>query len=202
MSAVASLALTWETPPSWAPAVSAHPVDLLSDHAHCELKAAASAMTLLKRSPDKRGMALRLAPLVREETEHLHRVLRELDARGSGLGDDLPSPYASGLLSFARRTCAHDGAFLDSLLVSALIEARSHERMALLAGCEELAELSTLYRSLCEAEARHGALFAELALEHHDESAVRTRWEALAGFEGELLAGLPFAPRMHSGPPR
>jgi len=196
-----SYELDWATPPGWADAVARQPLALLSDHAHCELKAAASAMTLIKRSSDRPGLALRLMPLVREETEHLQRVLRELDARGAGLGEDLPSPYARGLLSAARRGGPPDVVFLDSLLVSALIELRSHERMAALADCEALASLAPLYRSLCEAEARHGSLFLQLARESTDERCVAARWDELAALEGRLIAGLPFAPRMHSGPP-
>ena len=102
-------------------AVAAEPVALLSDHAHCELKAAANAMTMLKRNPDRPGLALRLAPLIKEETDHLHRVLRELEARGEGLRHDLANPYAEGLHRFARDTAAPGRGRLDVLLVSALI---------------------------------------------------------------------------------
>lgn len=189
------------TPPSWAPAVAQQPLELLSDHAQCELKAASSAITLLKRNPDRPGLALRLVPLVREEAEHLHRVLRELDARGVTLGRDQNSPYAEGLLAHSLASRRHGQGFLDALLVSALIEARSHERMAALARCEVLADLHPLYQNLCEAEARHGQMFLELALQFHAPATVQQRFDELARFEADLIGGLPFAPRMHSGPP-
>ncbi|MCB9898802.1 MAG: hypothetical protein H6825_12425 [Planctomycetes bacterium] len=138
-------------------------------------------------------------PLVREETEHLHRVLRELDARGGGIGFDLPNPYASGLLSHARSSGRDGRGYLDALLVSALIEMRSHERFVRLRACAATRPLHRLYDALGEAEARHGTLFLALALEAHDEGSVRERFDELARVESALLDGLDPGPRVHSG---
>ena len=189
------------TPPSWAEVAARDVVALLSDHAHCELKAAANAMTMLKRNPDRPGFALRLMPLIREEVDHLHRVLRELAARGAELGQDRPNPWAEGLHRFARdsRPAAPRAGFLDTVLVSALIELRSHERFERLLECPALAELHPLYGGLCEAEARHGGLFVEIALELADEALVRGRFEQLAAEEARLLETLPGGSRVHSG---
>lgn len=195
----ATFALAAVTPHGWAETAAVDPLALLSDHAHCELKAAASAMTLLKRNPRRPGLALRLVPLIREEHEHLQRVLRELDGRGSQLDYDLPNPYAAGLQAAARSSSREGHAYLDTLLVSALIEKRSHERFECLERCPALAELRPLYAALREAEARHGELFTRLALEAHDEAEVRARFEQLAGMEAGLLAELDPGPRVHSG---
>ena len=192
-------ALAAPTPAAWADAAARDPLALLSDHAHCELKAAANAMTLLKRNPTRPGLALRLMPLVREETEHLHRVLRELDQRGSHLDHDTPNPYASRLQGTARTTSRHGQAYLDALLVSALIELRSHERFECLAACPALADLHPLYAALREAEARHGELFTRLALEAHDEELVEARFAELAQVESTVLAELAPGSRVHSG---
>ncbi len=201
-SADADLVLASETPASWAEAVAADVPALLSDHAHLELKAAASAMTLLKRHPQRPGFARRLAPLIREETEHLQRVLRELDVRGAMLRPDAPSPYAAGLLAAAGAPRRRAGGLLDSLLVSALIEQRSHERFERLRACPALSELAPLYGSLAESEQRHGRLFLELAAEVAPRPDVERRWRELADAEARLIAGLPFDFRIHSGPPR
>lgn len=187
------------TPPAWAVAAARDPSALLADHAHCELKAAANAMTLLKRNPDRPGLALRLAPLIKEETDHLHRVLRALDERGAGLAHDAPSPYAEGLHRSARASAPPGTGLLDVLVVSALIEARSHERFLCLLACPELADLHPLYAGLAEAERRHGGLFAGLAAEVGGADRAAARLDALAEVEAGLLGSLPFAPRVHSG---
>jgi tRNA-(ms[2]io[6]A)-hydroxylase len=198
----ADFALASTTPEWWASAAAQDPLALLSDHAHCELKAAANAMTMLKRNPDRAGWPLQLSTLAREEMEHLQRVLRELEARGVGLSQDQPSPYATGLNRFARlsrRGSAGGSGFLDVVLVSALIEMRSHERLLCLARCETLAELAPLYLALCEAEQRHGQLFLRLAMESSPTSVIRTRFDQLAAHEAELLEQLRVGPRVHSG---
>ena len=194
-----SFPLAGATPARWAEAAAAEPLALLSDHAHCELKAAASAMALMKRNPDRPGLALRLAPLIREETEHLHRVLRELDARGATLGRDADNPYPTGLLAEAKRTRRPGEGHLDHLLVSALIEKRSHERFERLQACQALADLAPLYAALGEAEARHGCLFTDLAEEAFPAARVAARYAELAAFEATHIAGLPPGPRVHSG---
>jgi tRNA-(ms[2]io[6]A)-hydroxylase len=193
------LHLASATPASWAEAVAHDVPALLSDHAHLELKAAASGMTLLKRHP---RFARRLAPLIREEADHLQRVLRELEQRGAALQPDSPSPYAAGLLAAAGAPRRRADGLLDSLLVSALIEQRSQERFERLMRCESLSELRPLYRTLAEAEERHGVLFLELAAEVAPPATVAIRWRVLAEAEARLIAGLPFAVRIHSGPPR
>lgn len=191
--------LAASTPDAWAEVALGDVPALLSDHAHCELKAAASAMTLLKRNPRRPLLAARLLPLVREEAEHCQRVLRELSARDASLDYDLPSPYTAGLLSAARSRSGAGGAYLDALLASALIEMRSHERFERLAQCPSAGTLRGCYDALAEAEARHGALFLELAHEAHAEVTVRTRFDELARIESDVLAALPPGPRIHSG---
>lgn len=191
-----------ETPASWAPAAAEDLISLLSDHAHCELKAGANAMTMLKRNPDRPGLALRLAPLIKEECDHLHRVLRELDARGAILGQDTPNPWAAGLHAAARRLppvrLRHAG-FLDIALISALIEMRSHERFERLSECEALRGLRPFYRNLCEAEERHAGLFLDLAREVFPEELVDERFRCLVKAEAGLMQQLEPGPRIHSG---
>lgn len=200
--AAQDFALAGATPPAWAEAVAADPAALLSDHAHLELKAAASALALLRRHGRRAELAARLVPLVREELEHLQRVLAELRGRGLEWAPDRGSPYTEGLLAAAGRPRRRGDGYLDSLLVAALIELRSHERFRCLLACDALAELRPLYSALAEAEARHGELFIELALAAAPRAAVVARWAELAAAEGALLERLPCEPRLHSGPPR
>jgi len=189
------------TPPSWAPSAVGDLRALLSDHAHCELKAAASAMTLLRHHGAQAGLSLRITPLVREELDHFQRVLRELATRGWGLLPDRPSPYTRGLLAAAGKPRRRADGQLDALLVAALVELRSHERFLRLLECDGAATLHELIAPLCEAEARHGELFLDLASEVAPEATVRERFAQLAVAEAEVLRCAPGGPRVHSGPP-
>ncbi len=89
---------------------------------------------------------------------------------------------------------------LDELLVCGVIEARSCERMGLLADAfdQPAPELSVLYRELVAAEGRHRDLYLELALELFAEPDVRARWEEIAAHEAIVLQGIPRSPRLHS----
>lgn len=199
--ATKGFALASRTPAGWAPAAASDLPALLSDHAHCELKAAASGMALLRRHGGQAGLVARLAPLVREEFDHFQRVLRELATRGWELQPDRPSPYSRALLAAAGAPRRRSGGIVDALLVAALIEMRSHERFARLLECEAAAPVHALLAPLAEAEERHGELFLELALEAAPEEEVRARFAALAQAEASALAGAPSGPRVHSGPP-
>jgi len=196
-----AFALAGATPASWADAVANDIPALLSDHAHLELKAAASALALLRRHGRRPGLAARLVPLIREELEHAQRVLAELARRGQAWAPDRGSPYAAGLLAAAGKPRRRLDGYVDTLLVAALIERRSHERFLALLACPPLSGLRPLYRALSDAEARHGELFVGLALEAAPRPQVERRWRRLAAAEAALIAGLPCEPRIHSGPP-
>jgi len=197
----AGFTLASRTPAGWARAVAQDVPALLSDHAHCELKAAASAMTLLRNHGQRPDLCDLLGPLLREEAEHGQRVLRELTSRGHGLLPDRPNPYMDGLISAAGHPRRREDGLLDSLLVAALIEMRSHERFERLAECEALADLRPLYASLAEAEARHGELFLQLAAEAAPTPGLAARFAELAETEAALIERVPFGFRVHSGMP-
>jgi tRNA-(ms[2]io[6]A)-hydroxylase len=136
---------------------------------------------------------------VRDEAQHLGRVIQELEARGGQWSKAHRNAYAQELRNAVRTGDGPDET-VDRLLVSALIEARSHDRFEALA---EVADdgLGDLYRGLMHAEAGHFLVFVELALEVRKESAVRARWDELKKREAEVLAGQAPGPRIHSGEP-
>lgn len=185
------------TATEWVRRVEARPLELLSDHAHCELRAAASAQALLARHTDKPRLMQALCEVAREELAHFAQVVGLLDARGGVLAPALANPYVEGLL--ACRSHHAPELLLDRLLVSALIEARSLERFVLLAENLADAELAAFYRALVPSEAGHRALFVELAREHYPTERVLERLAELCAAETRLLESLPFEPRMHSG---
>jgi tRNA 2-(methylsulfanyl)-N6-isopentenyladenosine37 hydroxylase len=166
---------------------------VLLDHAHCEKKAAATAMALVSDYPERNELVRRLARLAREELRHFTQVHRIVVARGLTLARDRGDPYAKELVRLVRH--APDERRTDRLLVASLIEARSAERLQLLAEALGDAELRVFYAGLAEAEAGHHRLFSELA-RRYDPSAPE-RLAVLAEAEAEIVAKLPLAPRIH-----
>ena len=119
------------TPRAWVEDALAHWPQLLLDHANCEKKAASTALALMFAYAEDRALALALSRLAREELRHFERVLRVMDALGVPCARQRPGRYAQALRGALRS--AEPGRKLDLLLMSALIEARSAERFALLA---------------------------------------------------------------------
>ncbi len=60
----------------------------LVDHAACERKASATALTFVSHYPDRPELVSAMIQLAREELDHFHRVYQELAARGLQLGAD------------------------------------------------------------------------------------------------------------------
>jgi tRNA-(ms[2]io[6]A)-hydroxylase len=89
------------------------------------------------------------------------------------------------------------GRLTDRLLVGALIEARSCERLGLLGEALPAGRLQELYRRLAVAEGGHERLFLDLARAHGGADEAERRLERLAAFEADLVAHLPVEPRIH-----
>ena len=184
---------------SWLEQAIACPEEVLIDHAHCERKAAGAALQLMFRYPSSETLAEALSPLAQEELEHFDRVLALLQRRGIALRP-LPAPaYGSRLAAEIRRQ--EPLRQLDSFLVAGLIEARSHERMALLAEHSPDGELRQLYGELLASEARHFGLYWVLCERRWSREVIIPRLQELAAIEVEALSGQLERPedvRMHS----
>lgn len=179
--------------PAWVAAAVADPEPVLIDHAHCEKKAANTAIRHMGQFADWPRLAERMSRLAREELVHFEQVLGELRRRGIVFRNQPGSGYAAALFAAARGT-------VDTMLCCALIEARSHERLGLLAAAWPDRELRALYAELCAAEERHGELYLALAGEAAGSgSAVEARLAELTVHEAAVLVrpGLPV--RVHSG---
>ena len=183
------------TDPRWLPLALARFDEVLLDHAHCEQKAAASAMALVAAYPERSTLVRRCTRLAIEELRHFHLVHERIVARGLTLDRDRGDPYARRLLALARTGA--EGRLVDRLLAAALIEARSHERLALLAAGLPDPGLAAFYRSLAGAEAGHHRLFVELAEEVAGPDRTARRLAELAEAEAAIVADLPLEPRVH-----
>ena len=183
----------------WVEQAIARPMEVLIDHAHCERKAAGAAVQLMFRYLCEPGLGEALSPLAREELEHFERVLKLLKDRGRYL-EPLRSPgYGAWLAKQVRR--AEPERMLDSFLVAGLIEARSHERMALLAEHSPDPDLRLLYGDLLKSEARHFGLYWVLSADRYPRNEIVLRLQELAAAEVDALRGelsAPEAVRMHS----
>jgi tRNA 2-(methylsulfanyl)-N6-isopentenyladenosine37 hydroxylase len=137
-----------------------------------------------------------LTTVAQEELQHFELVNQWLERRGIPLGPLAAPPYGAGLNARIRRQ--EPERLLDTLLVSGLIEARSHERLGLLGQhCPE-PELAQFYRGLMASEARHYGIYWLLATHYFDPDEVQQRLLTLAAVESELLATLHPEPRIHS----
>ena len=189
------------TPASWGEAQRGCFDELLLEQAHLEKKAAAGAVAFLFRLPVEPRLHRQLSALAREELVHFERALKLLQERGVAFEAQTSSGYAERLKKAIRRE--HRDRLVDELLVAAVIEARSHERMTLLAEVarDGSPELARFYEDLCPAEERHERLYLDLATLVLDVVSVRERYHQLLQHEARVLRELPFSPRLHSGLP-
>ena len=190
--------LAWATPPEWVAAVATDTLSLLSDHAHCELKAASSAQALIAKNTQRPELIAELLSIAQEELEHFGRVVRLIESRGGKLAPVSGNRYAGELLR--RGALGESPHLLDRLIVAALIEARSLERFRLLADHLPDPELRALYSELLNSEASHRAFFLDAAQSYHPKQ-FDSELERFAELEAEVISALPFAHLVHSGPP-
>jgi len=186
------------THPRWFAASTADLHGLLSDHLHCERKAAENALSLVRRYPHRGDSVAQLTRLAHEETSHVVQVAALLARRGWSPRADTPNYYARQLLAQVRGR--EPERLLDALLVAAFIESRSHERLALLAAGFARAgeaELAAFYQALSVAEERHSQIFIELAAPLVPDGVMRARLDELAEQEATIVGALPHAPRVH-----
>lgn len=190
------LRLVSSTPASWVTRIEANLSDFLLDHAHCEKKAASTALSLIFRYPEHTALIRPLTEVAREELEHFERLLDLIEGRGEQFKRLSPSPYAGRLLS--KNRAGEIEKLVDTLLCCALIEARSCERMTLLSEHLSSPELRAFYRELSESEARHFSLYVGLARSVAASDDVSERLDELSKWESEVILSAPAVPRMHN----
>jgi tRNA-(ms[2]io[6]A)-hydroxylase len=196
---VTTLPLHSRTPVEWGQRVLADPLSLLADHVFLEKKAANNAMELMTRWPNDwmPGWVETMTAIARDEAAHLAQVTRILIRRGGRLERIHKNPYANSLRLLVRKGEPFE--ILDRLFVSALIEARSCERFAVLAAASEDAELAAFYQALFSSELGHYKVFLKLARKIADEATVDFRWQQMLTAEAHILSQQPLASTIHSG---
>ncbi|HUQ07587.1 MAG TPA: tRNA isopentenyl-2-thiomethyl-A-37 hydroxylase MiaE [Kofleriaceae bacterium] len=182
------------TPAAWLAVALADLDAVHQDHLHCERKAAQSALSLVRSYPEHTEVVQAVARLAHEETAHVVQVSQLLGKKGIAASKDFGDEYAAALGAHVRRGEPHR--LLDRLLVFALIEARSAERLALLATAIPDEATAHLYGALASAEVRHRDMFLELA-EGIAPDTWRDRLAVLARAEADIIGGLPLRARIH-----
>jgi tRNA 2-(methylsulfanyl)-N6-isopentenyladenosine37 hydroxylase len=180
------LGLQLPTDPRWVNLAEMDLQEILTDHAYCEQKAATACISLIQLFPDKTEMVKQVAPVVTEEWGHFRLVLRELEKRNLTLGFQRKDLYVSELFKF-KKSGTRDDNFIESLLICALIEARSCERFRLLSLDISDDNLKEFYYDFMVAEASHYRMFLDLAIHYSEEEKVMKRWSEYLDYEAGIM---------------
>lgn len=190
-----SIDLLVDTPRDWLSTVLADFDAFLLDHANCERKAFAFAMSLVAKYPDRTRLIGTLIDLAQEELEHFREVYSIIEQRGLALQRDEPDPYIQRLLAVARH--GRDERLIDRMLISSVIETRGAERFRILAENIEDETMSEFYDRLWKSETKHAHQFAHILLKEFDEDLVYPRLEELMAIEAEIVPTLELRPALH-----
>ena len=191
-----SLDLVWKTPKEWASQAVANLDQFLIDHADCERKASAMAMSFIAKCPDRTEIIPDLIETAMEELEHFKLVYELMEKRGVRLPEKMPQDvYIHELINLCRS--GREDRLMDRMLIASIVEMRGAERFRLIEEALEDPELKRFYKMLWTSEAKHGNLFVNLALQYWPEEEVYKRLDELNKAEGDICSKLPFRPALH-----
>jgi tRNA 2-(methylsulfanyl)-N6-isopentenyladenosine37 hydroxylase len=188
------------TPYAWCQYASQHISTLLIDHAHCERKAALSAIQLITKNPHAEALIDKLSPIVREEMLHFEKVRRLLKKYQIKFQALSPCQYSRSL-HMLRSKSGNQQALRDDLIIGAIIEARSCERFfALLPHLEHYPEIQQFYAHLADAEQRHFEIYWQFALQV--DAHLEHRLKEFLQLENQMIQSMDTVFRFHSGIPK
>jgi tRNA-(ms[2]io[6]A)-hydroxylase len=192
-----SLDLTVATRPEWVSVVKDDIPAFLQDHADCERKASAMAMSLVAKYPDRLEIIPELIATGVEELEHFQQVYEVMRERGIPLAKEMEAdPYIKGLMALIHSDSTRR--FLDRLLIASVIECRGAERFRLISeAMTDDAQLKSFYHDLWVSEARHGHIFVKMALAFFEKEHVYKRLGFFNVEEGKIVAELELRPALH-----
>ncbi len=184
-----------QTAPEWVDVAKSDFDAFLKDHAACERKAAALAMSMVQHYPDKPDLIRGMIDLAMEEMAHFREVMKIMLDRGLQQDNDEKDPYIRKLLGLIRK----DGRvyLLDRLLIFSIVEKRGHERFMMMGESLEDPKMKDFYVRLAKAEYRHYTLFVKLAHQYYDSQEVKARLDELLDAEAEIVSNLPFRAAVH-----
>ncbi len=191
-----SLDLTYNTPPEWAQVVLQDFDKFLQDHADCERKASAMAMSFVAKCPDKTLIIPELIETALEELEHFQQVYELMEKKGVSLPKEMEKDeYMQQLMQLCRSTPQER--LLDRFLLASIVECRGAERFKLVADAVQDEDIKRFYKALWTSEAKHGHIFVKFALNYYPEEEVYRRLNELNEAEGKICASLPHRAALH-----
>ena len=192
-----SLELAASTRSEWVPTVLADFPDFLQDHADCERKASAMAMSFVAKYPDRIEIIPELIETALEELGHFQQVYAHMSKHGIRLAKEMSEdPYIKALLELCRSDPLNR--FLDRLLLASIIECRGAERFRLVwAALAHDAALQEFYHQLWVSEAKHGNIFVKMALHYFEKDRVYSRLQELNEAEGKIIQSLELRAALH-----
>lgn len=171
----------------------------LQDHADCERKASAMAMSFVAKFPDRTEIIPELIDIGVEELQHFKQVYKIMEKRGVHLPEGMAKDmYIKQLVNLCRST--REERFMDRLILASLVEWRGCERFKMIAEAlseEKDPELKRFYQLLWESEARHGESFIDMALRYLPEAQVESRLQYMVAEEAKILQGLELRAALH-----
>ena len=181
----------------WLDTVMADFDSFLIDHADCERKASAMAMSMVARYPDKPEIIPGLIETGIEELEHFRDVFAIMQERGLNLPASMAKdPYIQELMPHTHGGTP-ESRFLTHLLLGSVVECRGCERFRMVSEALEDEQLKRFYKVLWASEAKHGNIYVEMALNYFDETTVYKRLDELMLIEGEIIKGLELRAALH-----
>ncbi len=191
------LGLKLPTDPRWTHLAEKNIDEILTDHAHCEQKAASTAISLIVSFPEYTDLVTEMIALSREEMGHFKMVHDRILARGKTLGQHRKDDYVIALTKFFPKGGSRTTQLVHRLLYAALIEARSCERFRLLSEALKDKDLAEFYHKLMVSEAGHYTMFLTFARQYGNKAEVDKKWQALLEFEAEIMKGLSNKETIH-----
>jgi len=193
------LGLKSKTPEKWAKIAIQDLEIFLTDHAYNEIKAAQSAMAVINHRPNHTKFVNTMSALAIEEMQHFEMVYDIIKKFGLQLGQESQNAYAMQLRKFFPKTKNIEERFIQKLMLSSLMEARSCERFSILIPVleNEYPELAQFYRDLFESEARHYRVFLEYARIFGGKEKTDAIWDKLLTYEADLINRLGQKPLVH-----
>lgn len=191
-----SIELACTSSPQWVAAVLEDFDAFLQDHANCERKASAMAMSFVAKFPDRVEIIPELIETAIEELEHFQAVYNIMESRDVQLPAQMgKDEYVQQLVERCRS--GREERFMDRLLLASIVECRGAERFKLIYENLEEASLKQFYHQLWASEAKHGNIFVKMALNYFDENIVYKRLDELNEIEAQVLQSLPLKPALH-----
>lgn len=149
--------LTYKTPPEWTKSVLANFEGFLADHAANERKAAALAMEMTTRYPDKLSLVTTVCKVAIDEIQHFQKVFERMCQLNIALKADQKCLYVRYLKQ--RSASSGDARLLDQLIINSLVEQRGMERFGLLALGHPDPEWQTFFCELSLGEQGHSKVY-------------------------------------------